>query len=97
MRYKDIINNIIPADDLYWDEEEGRYVSISPEETREIITACLVSGVTELSDVYKFVQWCGYIRVGEILIKNFISGSLKVTGFDEQDTPFFKSNKENRP
>lgn len=95
MQYKDVINNIIPADDLHWDGEEKRYVSISPEETQEIIEACLKSGITELPEVYKFVQWCGYIRVGEILIKNFLAGSLTVSGFDEHDSPYFKPNKEN--
>lgn len=94
MHYKQIINNIIPADDLHWDSNEQRYVSLSDEETQEIVTKCVESGMTDLQDVYKFVQWCGYIRVGEILMKNFLSGSLKINGFDEEGMPYFGPNKE---
>lgn len=95
MEYKHIINNLIPADDLHWDEIENKYVSLSSEETQEIITKCVENGIDNISDVYKFVQWCGYIRVGQILLKNFMSGSLSVSGFDSEDTPYFCPNKEN--
>lgn len=89
MHYKEIINNLIPADDLHWDEEEGKYVSLSGEETQDIIQKCLENGMTDFEDVYKFVQWCGYVRVGQILMKNFLSGSLNVKGFDSEDAPYF--------
>ncbi len=90
-----IINNIIPADDLFWDKEEKRYTSISEEETKEIVSKCVQNGMHDLSEIYKFVQWCGYIRIGQLLIKHFMLGSLKVTGFDSEDTPYFCPNKEN--
>ena len=95
MQYKNIINNIIPADDLHWDEDEKRYASLSGDETQEIISKCIEFGMTDLNDVYKFVQWCGYVRVGQILMKNFLSGSLSVNGFDEEGMPFFGPKKEN--
>lgn len=93
MHYKQVINNIIPADDLHWDEEDKRYVSLSSEETQEIITRCIEEGMTDLQDVYKFVQWCGFVRVGQILMKNFLSGSLSVSGFDEENMPFFGTKR----
>lgn len=96
MRYKEVINNLIPADDLHWDEEEKRYVSLSADETRDIVERCILMGMTEISDVHKFVQWCGYIRVGEILMRNFLSGSLRVTGFDPEGMPYFMANKESK-
>ena len=95
MHYKQVINNLIPADDLHWDEGDKRYVSLSGEETQEIITRCIEEGMTELQDVYKFVQWCGYVRVGEILMKNFLSGSLSVSGFDGEGMPFFGAKRRN--
>jgi len=91
--YKDIINNLIPADDLHWDDEENKYVSLSPEETKEIISACIRNGMTELDDVFKVVTWCGTIRVGQILWKNFIQGSIDITGFDKSGEPFFFPTK----
>lgn len=95
MQYKQIINNLIPADDLHWDEGENRYASLSAEETQEIITQCLKVGLTQLDDIYKFVQWCGYVRIGQILMKNFMLGSLTVSGFDNEGMPYFGPNKEN--
>jgi hypothetical protein len=94
MQYKDVLNNLIPADDLHWDDEEKRYVSLSMDETQEIISKCLENGMKDFEDVHKFVQWCGYVRVGQILMKNFISGSLTVSGFDKQDSPYFCPKKE---
>lgn len=92
--YKQLINNIIPADDLHWCEEEGKYVSLSKQEMDDIITTCIEQGMTDLQDVFKFVQWCGNVRVAQILWKNFLSGSLRITGFDEDDEPRFTMRTE---
>jgi len=92
--YKDIINNVIPADDLHWDPAENKYVSLSEDETKEIISACIEQGMTELDDVFAMVSWCGAIRVGQILWKNFLHGSVKIKGFHEGE-PLFSARKEN--
>jgi len=92
--YKHIINNIIPADDLHWCEEEGKYVSLSREEMDDIISACLAQGISSLDDIMKVIQWCGNIRVGQILWKNFLSGGVRITGFDHQNEPRFIARKE---
>lgn len=91
--YKHVINNIIPADDLHWCEEEGKYVSLSREEMDEIIAACMHQGIRELDDVFKVIQWCGNIRVGEILWRNFLSGGVRISGFDDQGEPKFSPGK----
>jgi hypothetical protein len=87
--YKHILNNLIPADDLHWDEDQKKYVSLSEEETKEIILACLSQGMTELTEVFKVVSWCGQVRIGQILWKNFMMGSVDICGFDEDDEPLF--------
>jgi hypothetical protein len=92
--YNYLINNIIPADDLYWDELENKYVSLSPEETQEIILACIDQGMTDLKSIYKVVSWCGEVRVGQLLWKNFLLGSVRISGFD-YDEPMFSPNKGN--
>lgn len=92
--YKYVINNIIPADDLHWCEEEGKYVSLSREEMDEIISSCIEQGMTDLNDVFKVIQWCGNVRVGQILWKNFLAGSLRITGFAEGDEPRFTMRGE---
>lgn len=92
--YKKLINNIIPADDLHWDEFEKKYVSLSAEETQEIIQACLSQGMKDLKEIYKVVSWCGEVRVGQLLWKNFLSGTVMISGFDSNE-PMFSPNKGN--
>lgn len=92
--YKNLINNIIPADDLHWDESEKKYVSLSEDETKDIINACIEQGMTDLDKVFKMVSWCGHVRVGNLLWKNFLLGSVKITGFDGEE-PLFAPRKEN--
>jgi hypothetical protein len=92
--YKYVINNIIPADDLHWCEEEGKYVSLSRDELDEIISSCMTQNVSDLEDIFKVIQWCGNIRVGQILWKNFLSGGVAITGFDSQGEPKFSPRKE---
>jgi hypothetical protein len=87
--YKHILNNLIPADDLHWDEDQRKYVSLSEEETKEIVLACLNQGMTELAEVFKVVSWCGQVRIGQILWKNFMMGSVDICGFDENGEPLF--------
>lgn len=87
--YKYVINNIIPADDLHWSAEEGKYVSLSREEIDDIISSCLQQDISNLDDIMKMISWCGTVRVGQILWKNFLAGSLKISGFDEKDEPKF--------
>jgi hypothetical protein len=91
--YKHLINNIVPADDLHWDESENRYVSLSEDETKKIINACIEQGMTELDDVFKVVSWCGNVRIGNLLWKNFLLGSVKIAGFEGEE-PLFTPRKE---
>lgn len=94
--HKKILNNIVPADDLHWCEEEERYVSLSREEIDEVISSCIDQGMPKLEDIYKVIQWCGRVRVGQILWSNMLSGSIIVAGFDEHDEPMFMPRKENK-
>jgi hypothetical protein len=87
--YKYVINNIIAADDLHWSEEEGKYVSLSREEIDDIISSCLQQDMTNLDEIMKVIGWCGSVRVGQILWKNFLAGSLKISGFDDNNEPRF--------
>lgn len=93
--YKNVINNIIPADDLHWCEEEGKYVSLSRDEMDEIIASCVTQGISSLDDIFNVIKWCGEIRIGQILWRNFIGGTVAITGFDEQGEPKFGPRKEN--
>lgn len=87
--YEYVLNNMIPADDLFWDEIEKKYVALSKEETESIILSCVKLGFENFEDIYKMVNWCAKIRIGTVLWKNFISGMLEITDFDEEEEPMF--------
>jgi hypothetical protein len=94
MNPQDIINKIIPADDLHWYEEEMEYKSVSKEQLDEIILACVTQGISEISDITRVVNWVTMVNVGSILIKNFLYGNIKITGFDENNDPYFEANNK---
>jgi hypothetical protein len=86
---KDILNKIIPADDLYWDKSEGKYIAHSQEEIDSILTSCINNDITDQDEVMKVLNWCTSIRVGELLMKGFLTGKIVVLGFDEHNEPLF--------
>jgi hypothetical protein len=96
MSYNDLINNLIPADDLHWCKEEQKYVSLSEDEINDVILRCVEQGISDISDIHKMIQWCGAIRIGQLLWKNFLLGSLNVSGFDRDNEPRFIANRENQ-
>lgn len=80
MHYAKIINRLIAADDLHYDPQQRKYVSLSSEEMDEIIKKCLELGIND-DEIKKVVAWCSYVRVGQILQRSFLAGRLKITGF----------------
>jgi hypothetical protein len=95
MRYEQIINRLIPADDLHWDERQGRYASISQEEVEEVIARCTEQGITDHDKVRKIVEWIGFLRIGVLLRDAFMSGRVRIAAIGD-DGPYF-SPLENAP
>lgn len=88
MKYEQLINRIIPADDLFWDEQAGRFASISQEEVNAIMARCTEQGLTGPDEVRQVVEWCGYVRIGLLLRDAFMSGRVKISGIGA-DGPYF--------
>jgi|688.fasta_scaffold105639_3 hypothetical protein len=81
MNQSRIINVLIAADDLHYDADEGRYVSLSRDEVDGIIHKCADLGIDDCAQISKIITWCGYIRVGQILERSFMAGRLTIQGF----------------
>lgn len=88
MKYHQIINRLIAADDLHYDADEGRYVSLSNEQVNAIIRRCQELGINDCKRITKTVAWVGYVRVGQILERSFMAGRIKITGFNGSDPCF---------
>lgn len=83
MKYEKVINRIVAADDLHYDAKERRFVSLSNEEIGAIVKQCQDIGMTDRGLITQTVQWCGTVRVGEILYRSFLSGRLRIHGFSD--------------
>jgi hypothetical protein len=86
---KHILNKLIPADDLYWDKHEGKYIAHSEEEINEIITSCIENDITEQKEIMEVFNWCTSVRIGELLMKGFLTGNVKILGIDKDGEPIF--------
>ena len=97
MERTDVLNKLIPADDLHWCEEEGQYILLTMDEIDDIMKACAEQGMTtdNADDVLKIIRWCESIRAGQLLWKNFVAGGIGVYGFDEKNEPIFGKYEEN--
>ena len=90
MKKNKTINKLIAADDLHWSEEENRYISLSNEEIDKIIEVCVKQDIVDEEKIYKVVKWAGEVRIGNILLNNFLKNSIKITDFDGNE-PYFNS------
>lgn len=87
-RQKDVLNKLIPADDLHWDETEGKYIALSQDEIGEVINVALENGFQEEEEIMKILNWATSVKVGDILFKNFLKGQLSIVDFDQEEPVF---------
>lgn len=87
--HNNIINKIIAADDLHWCPMENKYTALSMEELDLILKTSLDNDITEEKELIQIVSWATNARIGEILLKNYLQGKIKIMGFDETGEPTF--------
>lgn len=87
--YKKTINNLIAADDLHWEEDDQKYVALSPEELDQIILNCINQNIYDEDKVMHIVNWATHVKVGHLLLKNFLKNQIKIIGVDEHGEPYF--------
>lgn len=93
MNKSDIINKLIPADDLHWIDGEG-FTLLSSGEITNIIQTCYKHDMPE-DDIFKTVQWCESTRANEILWKNVMSGGIRIHSFEDNNPVFVKNENNN--
>jgi hypothetical protein len=86
--YEQLINRLIPADDLHYDKEQRRFFALSPQEARQIAIQCAENGITDPAEVHKVLKWVTFVRIGEILRRSFMSGRVRIVGFKDDDPLF---------
>lgn len=84
-------DSLIPFDDLHWCKKENRFVALSDDEYHSIILACYESGM-ELGDIEqleKVIKWAESIKIGSVLLRRVLDGSVSVFYDSEFDEPMF--------
>lgn len=77
IKYTEVLQ-IVGSNNLYWSEDEGKYLLLSTEETRELVNKCMDSGVIEVSDIVKIIRAYEDILSGSAIFRNFLNGDLTV-------------------
>jgi len=88
MHYSKIVNRLLAADDLHWDELQGRFVSLSQEQVHEIVATCADRGITDPDEIKLVVGCVSGVRISELLRDAFLSGRLKIAGFRDGEPLF---------
>lgn len=80
------INTLIPADQLHWCEEEGKYSVISRKEAVKIYEKC-----EELAPENKVavIMWYQDHKTSTLLWENFMKGRIKINGVSKEGEPLF--------
>lgn len=86
---RDIINTIIAGDDLYWDHYEGKYIALSMDEVNNIIMQCAENDIYDEKSIMKVLNWCTSVRIGSLLMRNFLEGKISISCDDDSDEPEF--------
>jgi hypothetical protein len=89
MNQSRVINKIIAADDLHWDDTENKYIALSDDEMNDIIARCLDNAMTGEKEILAVLNWCTSVKVGNLLMKNFISGNIAIEKIDTDGEPVF--------
>jgi hypothetical protein len=92
MNKKDVLNKVIPADNLNWVEGEG-FTLLSEKEILDIIHTCQKTDMKE-QDIFKAVKWCESTRTGELLWNSFLNGNISIHHFNDNNEPVFYTNEK---
>jgi hypothetical protein len=84
------INQIIKLDDLHWNEDEQKYVSLSQEEITKILEATFIAGQSErkTSVAKKVVDWATLARVNHLILQGVLAGRIKVSAEKNKELQF---------
>lgn len=90
-----LINELVPADDLYWDEEAKKHVVVSKEDQEKLFKACFNCGLEE-DDVMKVYKHYAYYKASEILFKHFLEGNIGIYGMSKSGSPVFDKLRDDK-
>ena len=71
---------LIKQDDLYWNEDEGKYVAITEEEIDALLMALYGDNITPRTEdiAFQVVKWAEKARVDHLILQGVLSGRIRM-------------------
>ena len=88
-----MLNSLIKIDDLYWNEDEGKYVVLSEKKIKKILKRCMDQRIDNLDDIMVVIKWVELIETGNLLLKSWLKGQIDINGVTGGE-PTFVPNKD---
>lgn len=89
------LNELVPKDELNWDEETGAYTILSKSQRDNLIQACLRVGMKKPKDILKVIREYENVKSGELLFSGFLSGKLGIYEFSPDGNAVFEPVRSN--
>ena len=81
-------NSLFKIDDLYWNDEEQKYVLLSEEEYHAVLQSCMDSGFTAMQDIMKAIRWAEKVRASQLMLNGVLSKRIEFVGFKKKEPAF---------
>jgi hypothetical protein len=89
------IYNLIPPDQLHWNDQEQNFIALSDKEIDSTILQ-YVQGTADfdINNIHRVVQAMTFLKVGKLLFDRFAEGKIKISGIDENNELIFSASDE---
>lgn len=72
------IYNLIPPDELFYNEDEQKYNAISDKTIEKLCYISIAEGIEDNETILALVNWANYIRVSYLLLKHALRGDIGI-------------------
>lgn len=82
------VSEFIPFDELYWNEDEQKYIALSDDEIQLIVLNAYNAGYTEVEQIVEIVSYLNQMKVDGMLYNRFIKGHINISVFENNELVF---------
>ena len=87
---------LVKQDDLFWNEEDGKYVALSEEEIDSLLMALYGDNITPQTEdiAFQVVKWAEKARIDNLILQGVLSGRIRMyVASAGQDIIFYEEDK----
>lgn len=92
-----VINELIPADELHWSDEDQKLCVLEGDEIDQILMACCnnchMTSDDDFDEIMRVVRWIEQVKTDQLLLKQFLAGNIVITRMGEDGPHFMRKDK----